>query len=232
MKQSKKAALITGASRGIGLAIARELAMLGYSLGLISRSEKDLETAADLIKVEHPGVEIMTGAFDIADDSKIRSFVGDVIDRFEGLSVMVNNAGELQQGTSQATPETLRRLIEVNLVATTVFAQAVIPAMKSARSGYIVNIASICGVEAFPEWGAYCASKFGLVAYSHALDQELAPYGIKVTALCPSWVNTRLSAHSPVKREEMIQPEDLGATVRYLLSLSAGARVRELVIHC
>lgn len=232
MKQSKKAALITGASRGIGLAIARELAMLGYSLGLVSRSEKDLETAADLIKVEHPGVEIMTGAFDIADDSKIRSFVGDVIDRFEGLSVMVNNAGELQQGTSQATPETLRRLVEVNLVAATVFAQAVIPAMKSAGSGYIVNIASICGVEAFPEWGAYCASKFGLVAYSHALDQELAPYGIKVTALCPSWVNTRLSAHSPVKREEMIQPEDLGATVRYLLSLSAGARVREMVIHC
>ena len=232
MKQSKKAALITGASRGIGLAIARELAMLGYSLGLVSRSEKDLETAADLIKVEHPGVEIMTGAFDIADDSKIRSFVGDVIDRFEGLSVMVNNAGELQQGTSQATPETLRRLVEVNLVAATVFAQAVIPAMKSARSGYIVNIASICGVEAFPEWGAYCASKFGLVAYSHALDHELAPYGIKVTALCPSWVNTRLSAHSPVKREEMIQPEDLGATVRYLLSLSAGARVREMVIHC
>ena len=232
MKQSKKAALITGASRGIGLAIARELAMLGYSLGLISRSEKDLETAADLIKLEHPGVEIMTGAFDIADDSKIRSFVGDVIDRFEGLSVMVNNAGELHQGTSQVSPETLRRLVEVNLVAATVFAQAVIPAMKSARSGLIVNVASICGVEAYPEVGAYCASKFGLVAYSHALDQELAPYGIKVTALCPSWVNTRLSAHSPVKREEMIQPEDLGATVRYLLSLSAGARVREMVIHC
>lgn len=232
MTQLKKAALITGASRGIGLAIARELAALGYSLGIVSRSQTDINTTADSLRTEHPGVEIITGAFDIADDSKITRFVGDVIERLEGLSVMVNNAGELHQGTSQVSPETLRRLVEVNLVAATVFAQAVIPAMKSARSGLIVNVASICGVEAYPEVGAYCASKFGLVAYSHALDQELAPYGIKVTALCPSWVNTRLSAHSTVKREEMIQPEDLGATVRYLLSLSAGARVRELVIHC
>ena len=232
MTQAKKAALITGASRGIGLAIARELAALGYSLGLVSRSQTDLHTAADSLRAEHPGIEIVTGAFDVADDSKIKSFVEDVSNQFGGVSVMVNNAGELDQGTSQATPETLRRLVEVNLIAATVFAQAVIPAMKRERKGYIVNIASICGVEAYPEVGAYCASKFGLVAYSHALDQELAPYGIKVTALCPSWVNTRMSAHSPVKREEMIQPADLGGTVRYLLSLSAGARVREMVIHC
>jgi 3-oxoacyl-[acyl-carrier protein] reductase len=104
--------------------------------------------------------------------------------------------------------------------------------MKKASGGHIINIASICGVEAYPEVGGYCASKFALVGYSEALDQELADFGIKVTAICPSWVTTRMSSRSPVPPELRIQPEDMASTVRYVLSLTAAARVRQVVIHC
>jgi NAD(P)-dependent dehydrogenase (short-subunit alcohol dehydrogenase family) len=80
--------------------------------------------------------------------------------------------------------------------------------------------------------GNYCASKFALVGYSSSLAQELAPVGIKVTALCPDWVNTRQAINAPMKPEEMIQTSDIAATVRYLLSLGRTAAVREIVIHC
>ncbi len=229
---ARQVAVVTGASKGIGLAIAQELAGLGYSLGIVSRSEKEIHQAAEQIRGAHPEIEVIAGAFDIADEAKARAFIDQSAEQLGPVSVMVNNAGELHQGTSMVAPSALRRLMEVNLIAATVFAQAVIPGMKSARGGYIFNVASICGVEAYPDVGAYCASKFGLVAYSHALAQELAPYGIKVSALCPSWVNTRMAAHSPLKQDEMIQPSDLAITIRYLLSLSPAARVREIVIHC
>lgn len=229
---SKRVAVVTGASRGIGLAIARELAALGYSLAIVSRSEREIQKAADEIKAGNPDAHIVTSAFDIIDEERVRAFINDVARDLGPIEIMVNNAGELHQGTSSVKPHALRRLMEVNLIAATVFAQAVIPGMKSARVGHIFNVASICGVEAYPDVGAYCASKFGLVAYSDALAQEVAPYGIKVSALCPSWVNTKMAARSPLKPEEMIQPTDLALTIRYLLALSPGAHVREIVIHC
>lgn len=228
----KKVAIVTGASRGIGAAVARELAAMGYALGMTARTAEVLHDSVESVQKETPGAEILTGIFDISDDASVRAFVGDVSARLGDVSVLVNNAGQLVHGTSGVSAEELRRLLDVNLVAATVFSQAVIPGMKKSRAGHIVNVSSICGVEAYAEVGAYCASKFGLVGYSSALDQELAPHGIKVTALCPSWVDTRMASHSPLDKEEMIAPSDLAATVRYLLSLSQRAHVREIVIHC
>lgn len=228
----RKVAIVTGASRGIGVAVARELAGMGYALGMTARTADALLDAVEVVKKESPGTEVVTGIFDISDDASISTFVGEVHSRLGDVSVLVNNAGQLVRGTSGVSADELRRMLDVNLVAATVFSQAVIPDMKKAKAGHIINVSSICGVEAYPDVGAYCASKFGLVGYSSALDQELAPHGITVTALCPSWVDTRMASHSPLKKEEMISPSDLAVTVRYLLSLSNRAHVREIVIHC
>lgn len=103
--------------------------------------------------------------------------------------------------------------------------------MKKDRNGYIFNISSICGVEAFPDVGGYVASKFALTGYSDSLAQELEPIGIKVTAICPGWVNTRMANDSPLKPEDMIQPEDIAKTVRYLLEIGKTAYIRKIVIH-
>lgn len=232
MVASRPVAIVTGASRGIGNAIAKDLAKQGYSLGLIARVEKDLLEAARELRLSNPEIVVCAKACDLGSDEETNAAIESISMELGSVSVLVNNAGEYRHGTSTMDPEQLRRLLEVNFVAASRLAQAVVPKMKEAGSGYIVNIASICGVEAYSDVGGYCASKFALVGFSEALDQELAGYGIKVTAICPSWVATRMSSESPIPPEQQIQPEDIASTVRYLLSLSPSARVRQVVVHC
>jgi short-subunit dehydrogenase len=232
MVARKPVAIVTGATRGIGNAIARDLARQGYSLGLIARVESDLLAAADELRISYPEITVRAMACDLASEEETDAAVTAILEQLGPVSVLVNNAGEYLHGTSAMEPERLRRLLEVNFVAATRLVQAVLPKMKEAKYGYIINVASICGVEAYAEVGAYCASKFALVGYSEALDQELANYGVKVTVICPSWVTTRMSSRSPVPPNLRIQPEDIASTVRYLLSLTPAARVRQVVVHC
>lgn len=232
MPKQDKVAIVTGASRGIGLAIALELAGMGYSLGIISRSKTGIERAAADIRKQFSGLRVIPAAFDAADGESAENFISRMNTELGIVSVLVNNAGDYRKGTSSMTPDELQKLMDVNFLAAARFVRAVLPSMKKSGRGYIFNIASICGVHAFADVGGYSASKFALVGYSSALAQELAPFGIKVTALCPSWVNTQQAAGAPVKPEEMIQPEDIAVTVRYLLSLGPTASIREIVIHC
>lgn len=104
--------------------------------------------------------------------------------------------------------------------------------MKQQQSGYIFNVASRSGKVGFAGSGGYSASKFGLVGLNESLYRELTPQGIKVTALCPAWVNTKMAreAGTPLEAGEMIQPDDLFETIRWLLNLSSGACVKEVVI--
>lgn len=227
-----KVAIVTGASRGIGFAIASELASLGYNLGLVSRTESEIENASLRIKEKFPDTKILTSAFDVTDESGTINFVNQVISELGSVSVLVNNAGNYLMGTSDTPLNDIQQLIDVNFIAAARFVQSVLPSMKNLGSGYIFNIASICGVEAYSDVGSYCASKFALVGYSSSLTQELAPFGIKVTAICPSWVNTKIAEVSNLKPEDMIQTDDIASSVRYLLGLGKNASVRELVIHC
>jgi 3-oxoacyl-[acyl-carrier protein] reductase len=232
MAMQEKAAIVTGASRGIGFAIAAELASQGYSLGLIARSQSDIREASLDIQKQFPKVGIISEAFDVADGVCTEKFVHRVSAELGSISVLVNNAGDYRLGTSSMPMEETQRMMEVNFLAATRFVQSVLPSMKKLGRGYIFNIASLCGIEAYADVGSYCASKFALVGYSSSLAQELAPMGIKVTALCPSWVNTQQAGGAPMTPDEMIQPVDLAVTIRYLLSLGASASVREVVIHC
>lgn len=227
-----KVAIVTGASRGIGYAIAKELAGLGYSLGLVARTPEDIKKASRDILSEFPEIRIIDAAFDVTDGAGAEEFVRRVNTKLGSVSVLVNNAGDYRQGTSEMPFGELQKLVDVNFLSAARFVQAVLPVMKKLGYGYIFNIASICGVEAYDDVGGYCASKFALVGYSSSLTQELAPMGIKVTAICPSWVNTEKSSGAPLKPEEMIQTSDIAETVRYLLSLGPTASIREIVIHC
>lgn len=232
MPKQDKVAIVTGASRGIGLAIALELAGQGYSLGIIARSKSGIEKAAADIQKKFSRSKVLPAAFDAADGESAENFVSRVNSELGIVSVLVNNAGDYRKGTSSMTPDELQKLMDVNFLSAARFVRAVLPSMKKLGSGYIFNIASICGVQAFADVGGYSASKFALVGYSSSLAQELAPSEIKVTALCPSWVNTQQAAGAPIKPDEMIQPVDIAVTVRYLLSLGPTASVREIVIHC
>ncbi|MFW5832067.1 MAG: SDR family oxidoreductase [Prolixibacteraceae bacterium] len=231
MKKTNKVAIITGASKGIGKAIAIGLGKMNYQTVLIGRNQDDLKKAADVIS-KAGGPEPVSFSADITDSEKVKETVAEVAKQFGRIDILVNNAGIHFGGSLDLPEQDFKKMLETNLVAQLVFSQEVAPVMKQQHSGYIFNVSSRSGKVGFAHGGGYSASKFGLLGLNESLYRELTPQGIKVTALCPAWVNTRMAreAGTSLEAEEMIQPEDLYRTILWLLSLSPGACVKEVVI--
>jgi len=230
-----KTAIITGASRGIGRAIAIGLAKEGYLPVLISRTKSQLKAVADEIKTStNHKIDPVVYAFDITDHDKISDVVKAIKSKYKRIDILVNNTGAIIKGTLGLSKEDLNKMIETNLVAPFLFINEIVSIMKEQKGGYIFNIASRAGKIGFAETGIYSASKFGLVGYSESLYRNLAPFGIKVTSICPSWVDTAMArvAESPLAAEEMIQSEDIMETIHWLLSLSDATCVKDVVIEC
>ena len=231
MNSTNKTAIITGASKGIGKAIAIGLGKMKYQTVLIGRNSGDLESVAEKIS-KAGGLKPASFSVDITNSEKVKETVAEITLQFGRIDILVNNAGIHFGGSLDLPEQDFKKMLETNLVAQLVFAQEVVPVMKKQKSGYIFNVASRSGKVGFAGNGGYASSKFGLVGLSESLYRELTPQGIKVTALCPAWVNTRMAreAGTPLQPEEMIQPEDLFETIRWLLNLSAGTCVKEVVI--
>ena len=228
---SHKVALITGASRGIGKQLAIDLARMGYKTALIGRNKDALvQTAQDIKELNNQESFIYT--IDITDSQQIHKMVDQVVSEYGRVDILVNNAGIHALGTLELPEQDFRRLLEVNITGQFLITQAIVPVMKNQGSGYIFNVASRSAKVGFAGTGGYCSSKWGLLGLSESLYRELTPIGIKVTALCPAWVDTDMAdrAGSPLKPDQRIRPEDLSGTVKWLLSLSSGACVKEVVI--
>ncbi|HKL31442.1 MAG TPA: SDR family oxidoreductase, partial [Tangfeifania sp.] len=226
-----KVAIITGASKGIGKAIAIGLGKMNYQTVLIGRNQDDLKNVADEIS-ETGGRQPASFSVDITNSDKVKETVAEITLQFGRIDILVNNAGIHFGGSLDLQEEGFKSMLETNIVAQLIFAQEVVPVMRKQQSGYIFNVASRSAKVGFAGSGGYCASKFGLLGLSESLYRELTPQGIKVTALCPAWVNTNMAqeAGTPLETEEMIRTDDLFKTVRWLLSLSPGACVKEVVI--
>jgi 3-oxoacyl-[acyl-carrier protein] reductase len=227
-------ALITGASRGIGRTIAIGLAELGFHVALVARSEPQLERVAQEISDRAGSSSVSLFPIDIAETQAVNEVVSTICDVHQRIDVLVNNAGRYATGTLDIPEYEFDQVLQVNLKAPLTFIQAVVPIMQERRQGHIINIASGAGKVGFAKIGGYVASKFGLVGLSESCYRELAAWGIKVTTLCPSWVDTMMAkqAGSPLEGPEMIQPEDILQTIRWLLQLSPTACVKEVVIEC
>ncbi len=231
MSNSKKVALVTGASRGIGKVISIGLAKMGYEVVLTGRNISDLESVAQEIKNCNAPNPILF-QLNITDSEQISETVKKIVEKTNRIDVLVNNAGIFFDGSLSLSEEKFKKMLDTNLTAQFVILQNVVPVMKKQKSGYIFNIASRAGVIGFAGNAGYVASKFGFVGLSQSLYRELTPQGIKVTAICPSWVNTRMAfeAGTPLKSEKMIQPDDIFETIKWLLSLSQGACIKEIVV--
>ncbi|HDR51685.1 MAG TPA: SDR family oxidoreductase [Mariniphaga anaerophila] len=231
MENIIKTALITGASKGIGKAIATGLAEMGCQTILIGRNVNDLKNVKKEITAkgfDDPALFEL----DITDSKKVKETIAEVLKQFSRIDILVNNAGIHFNGTLELPEPDFKKMLDTNLTAQFVMLQEVVPVMKTQKSGYIFNVASRSAKVGFAGSGAYCASKFGLLGLSESLYRELTPQGIKVTALCPAWVDTNMAqeAGTPLQPEEMIHPDDLFKTIRWLLELSPGACVKEVVI--
>ncbi|MEN8118299.1 MAG: SDR family oxidoreductase [Bacteroidota bacterium] len=229
---TNKVAVITGASKGIGKAIAVGLAGMNYHTILVGRDRTELrKVSAEIVSNDDPTPCILQ--LDITDYNKLKESVKSIVSKYNRIDVLVNNAGVYFDGSADISEADFTKMLETNLTAQYRFLHEVVPVMKRQKLGYIFNVASRAGKIGFAGSGGYSASKFGLVGLSESLYRELNPFGIRVTALCPGWVNTKMAydAGTTLEGEQMIQPEDLFKTIEWLLKLSPGACVKEVVIE-
>lgn len=227
-----KVAIVTGASRGIGACVAEGLAAEGYSVALVARSKEALEQLANKIAGSKGKDSVLTYVIDVQDHAAVEAMIASVMSKWKRIDLLFNNAGQVKLGSVDLPIEDFDRIIAVNLRGAFSFLQTVVPIMKAQKSGTIINVASRAGKVGFAGYGTYGASKFGLVGLSESLYRELAPLGIKVTALCPSWVDTDMAKESGLPQEEMIESNDIFKTVQWLLTLSPASVVREVMIEC
>ncbi len=233
MNSETRAALITGGSSGIGLAIARALGRDGYGVTLSARRPEKLDSAAQTLADE--GIEAHSVAANMADEDDIKKVVAGHRERFGRLDVLINNAG-IGIGSAVADTETkkLDLQLDVNLRAVYLVARECIPMLKEAGAEHgkalIANTASIAGKSGQGWLAAYSATKFGVVGLSQAMHKELSGEGIQVTALCPGFVATAMTdwVAGQVPKEKMIQPEDIAESVRFLLRTSPHCLVPEV----
>jgi len=219
-----KAALVTGGSSGIGLAIARALRRDGYGLTLAARTREKVETAAAEL-----GAEAV--AADVSKEDDCERLVAAHAARHGRLDVLVNSAGiGIAAPLGSTTVKQWDLQHGVNLRGTFLVTRAALPLLKESR-GYVINLSSIAGTGASPGLGAYGASKAAVIALTRTLNAEHAADGVRATALCPGFVDTPMAAWSGIPPDQMIQPEDCAELVRALLRLSPHARIPEIVIE-
>jgi NAD(P)-dependent dehydrogenase (short-subunit alcohol dehydrogenase family) len=220
----ERAALITGGSSGIGLAIARMLRDEGYDLTLASRRPEKVEAAAK----ELGAVAV---AVDVADEAACERLVAEHRERFGRLDMLVNSAGIGIAGTVEGlSAKHLDLTVGVNLRGLFLVTQKAIPLLRESR-GWIVNLASIAGTLPTPGLAAYGATKAAVISLTRTLNEELDGDGVRAVAICPGFVDTPMAEWSGIPGEQLIQPEDCAEIVRMLLRLSPHARIPQVVIE-
>jgi NAD(P)-dependent dehydrogenase (short-subunit alcohol dehydrogenase family) len=231
-----RAALVTGGSRGIGFALAQTLGEEGFGLTITSRKPENLEQAAQ--ELEGKGFEVEHVAANMADEEAIRDVVKRHQERFGRLDVLVNNAG-MGVGAQAAEQQTkfVDMQLDVNLRAIILLYRECNEMLRAAgaehRNAIVVNMASIGGVSPQPWLSVYSATKAAVIAYTRAMNKELATAGIKSAAFCPGFVDTDMTefVKGSVPAEEMIRPEDIGEALRLLLRLSPMCLVPQIVFE-
>jgi NAD(P)-dependent dehydrogenase (short-subunit alcohol dehydrogenase family) len=231
---AERAALITGGSSGIGLAIARALGRDGYGVTVSARRPEKLEAAAEELRSE--GLEVEAVPANMVNEEEIVDLVGAHRDRFGRLDLLVNNAG---LGIGSALEELQTKHVDmqigVNLRSYLLATREAMPMLKEAGAEHgkalIVNTASIAGKQGQGWLAVYSATKAGVIGLSQATQREVGDAGVQVSAFCPGFVDTPMTewVREQVKPEEMIKPEDIAEGVRFLLRTSRHCVVPEIV---
>ncbi|WP_263081183.1 SDR family NAD(P)-dependent oxidoreductase [Endozoicomonas sp. Mp262] len=228
----KKQAMITGGSRGIGLAVADYLASIGYDLVLIANNPQRLDQVRCQLLSTYPECNISLYPLDLVDTTVTEKEIQKILEIHPAIDLLFNNAGIIESGMVDIKGDQLRDLFNVNAISLLMIGNKVAEQMRQNQAGYIINVASMAGILGVPKIGAYSATKAAIISYSKALFKELLSHNVRVTCLCPSVVNTDMTDDGLMDNASKIQPEDLVKSVDYLLSLSDGALVERLDIHC
>jgi NAD(P)-dependent dehydrogenase (short-subunit alcohol dehydrogenase family) len=231
---AERAAIVTGASSGIGLAIARVLGEEGYGITMAARRAEKLQAAVGGLASEGFDVHGVPAA--LSEESEIQKVVAAHRERYSRLDVLVNNAGVgIGAPVGDILTKHLDMQISVNLRSIVLFYRECLPMLKESAAEHsntlVVNTSSISGKRAEAWLSVYSATKHAVVGWTEAMNKELGSTGIKSTALCPAFVDTPMTdfVKGQVKAEDMIRPEDIAEAVRYLLRVSPACVVPEMM---
>jgi NAD(P)-dependent dehydrogenase (short-subunit alcohol dehydrogenase family) len=215
---SGKVAIVTGAGRGIGRAVALVLGRSGSRVVLASRNESRLKAVGEEIQAE--GGEALVVPTDVTQDNEMERLVAETLKAWGSIDYLINNAGWGKHApVINADVGDWDRTFQVNLRAPMILSRMVLPTMTAKRDGAIVNIGSISGKAGQANTSAYSASKFGLIGFSESLYEEVREYGIKVSVIMPGFVDTELIPPTRrLDRDKMIRPEDIAQAVLFVLT--------------
>lgn len=232
MKLANQVAIVTGAGRGIGRATALAFAREGANVVLAARTISEIEAVTD--EIRRAGREALSVPTDVSRKSEVESMVKQAFDRFGKVDILVNNAGvAIHNPIPRIREEDWDLIIAVNLKGVFLCTQAVFSHMCEQGHGHIVNVSSGAGKHGGPKFGAYCASKFGVVGFTEVTDAEGRPYGVKGSVVCPGPVDTKLRRgnHPDDDLTKLVQPEDVADLILFLVTQPLRAHTPEAVIR-
>ena len=232
---TRRVAIVTGASSGIGMHTALAFAKRGYAVVLAARRLEKLQEVAEACQAAGSRDAPLVVPTDVADRQQVQAMVNKAVEKFGRIDVMVNNAGFGQFGrVHELSDEQIRAIFDVNFFGVFYGCKAVVPVMRRQRSGHIFNVSSVIGKRATPFHGAYCATKFAVIGLTEALRVEMAPFNVRVTCVCPALTATEFFEKSRggrstqsryVRPESMTQPEKVARKI----ARTVGRRKPELV---
>src|SRR5271155_2492585 len=224
-------AIVTGASRGIGFAVAQRLGTMGAKLSLCARDARKLESAAGELRAGG-AAGVFSTAVDVTHGDQIAAFVQNTEKALGPVEILVNNAGIGYFGpTHEASEANWDSVLDTNLKAVFLASKAVAGGMIERRGGHIINIASLAGKNAFVGGGIYCASKWGLLGLTQCMAEDLRPNGIRVRAICPGTVDTDFSSHVGRDPRKMLQPEDVAHAVEMIVTQEPQSFISEILLR-
>ena len=225
-------AVITGATKGIGRAIAEALATEGYDLAVCSRHQEDLDALKTEFNERFPDIKILTKAVDVSQKKEVLEFADLITQTWERVDVLVNNAGIFISGSIlNEADDALETMLNVNLMSAYNLTRALLPTMLARKRGYIFNLCSAASIRAYTNGGSYSISKFALLGFSKNLREELKETGIKVTSILPgaTWSDSWAGFDAPESR--LMQARDIGEVVVSALRMSASAVIEEILMR-
>ena len=223
-------ALLTGASRGIGRAIALELADLGFDLALVGRDQASLEETASLIH----GTRVSLITADLSDPGSSKYIVERTVSAFGGLDLLVNCAGVPQKGPfTEVTPEEWDKVFAVNARAPFFICQAALEPLKKSSKPMVINIASVVGFKGYINQSVYSSSKHALTGFTKVFAKEVQPFGIRVHLISPGGVATEMvkKMRPDIDPSELIQPEEIAEIVRFLVTRKGSGTIDQFYIR-
>jgi len=224
--------VVTGASRGIGKAIAARFIREGWDAALCGLNQTRIQDTAEEFRQGNPEIRLLAEAVDVGRRAEVAAFAQKILDKFSAVDILVNNAGVFVPGNIHDEEEgMLESTMAVNLFGAYHLSRALLPSMMARRRGHVFNICSTASLQAYPQGGSYSITKHALLGFSRNLREEMKPFGVRVTAVCPgpTWTDSWKGFDGPEDR--MMPAEDVAQVIWQACQLAPQTVVEDIVMR-